>query len=287
MWGANTNDSASALALEEHVGYKKYVKALNTTLNGGRAPEMEYDLSDELDSQPSRRRRRQRQFAHHRARVLGTSTAAESEEFSSNGGLAPDLLERALKLYPAKHHENNAASIGWFASEQFLCSTRRLVLAASKAVSGGGQAFMYRFDWFFQSNKNCTADSNWHTPASGSNHCDEMSFVFGQPIYDEGDAPGLGYTNCSDPASAYFDPHCFTCHFDAREARFSLAVGKFWTQFAATGAPGAAWPAFTPTARKNIVLRPSSAGIFEAEEDVGRPEACALWDEVAAAHSQH
>ena len=25
-----------------------------------------------------------------------------------------------------------------------------------------------------------------------------MSFVFGQPVFDSGDPPGLGYTNCSD-----------------------------------------------------------------------------------------
>ena len=37
-----------------------------------------------------------------------------------------------------------------------------------------------RFDWLFQSTTTCVADSNYHTPTSGSNHCDEMTFVYGQ-----------------------------------------------------------------------------------------------------------
>ena len=45
------------------------------------------------------------------------------------------------------------------------------------------------------------ADSNYHDPKSGSNHCDEMTFVFGQPIFDNQDPPGYSYTNCSDPRS--------------------------------------------------------------------------------------
>ena len=71
-----------------------------------------------------------------------------------------------------------------------------------QAVSQGGLAFVYRFDWLFQSDTSCIADSNYHDPASGSNHCDEMTFVMGQPIYDNQDPPGYAYSNCSDPNSA-------------------------------------------------------------------------------------
>merc|ERR1712179_396270 len=89
------------------------------------------------------------------------------------------LLREALALYPPKPtSENNAQLVGWFQSDETLCKVRREVMAAA-TTGRATQAYMYRFDWFFQSNKSCTADSNYHDPASGSNHCDEMTFVFG------------------------------------------------------------------------------------------------------------
>jgi len=208
---------------------------------------------------------------------------------------ATALLERAKILYaPHKFGDkgdpfgNNAALIATVWSDIFLCNTKRQMVAASKAVTAsGGSAFLYRFNWFFQSDSRCIADSNYHTPASGSNHCDEMSFVYGQPIFDNQDAPGYSYTNCSDPASVYYDEkRCVGCQFDKQEAALSAAVGQFWSDFARTGAPGTheAWPAFTAADPNNIVLEPLSqdGSPFIVEQNMGRPDACALWDEVEA-----
>jgi hypothetical protein len=108
------------------------------------------------------------------------------------------------------------------------------------------------------------------------------TFVFGQPIFDNQDAPGYSYTNCSDPGSRYYDKkRCTGCAFDAREAAFSRAIGGYWTQFARAGAPanGSEWPAVSPTAAQTegIYLR---AGEVATERDGGRPEACELWDDV-------
>ena len=269
LWGANTNDSAHPYQLRMYVSEQEYVHELNRTLHGEGSPSA-YRKVGSLHHQ------RVREQQHRGAHVLQQE--------------GDDLLRRALALYPprsavagaSKNSSNNAALVGWFQSDQFLCSTRRDVLAASRAVSGGGLSFMYRFDWFFQSSSTCIADSNWHTPASGSNHCDEMTFVFGQPIFDNQDPPGYSYTNCSDPASVYYDPdRCTGCHFHEKEAAFALAIGEFWTSFAARGEPSAArgtWPAFTASAPRNIVLHPNDFGI---ETNLGRAEACVLWDEAA------
>lgn len=273
LWGANTNDSAHPLYPGEYVSEREYIHELNRTIHGERAPEAARHL----------RTRRRHHDRLQQARLPSATSILELPDHHN-------LLERALKLYPPRRAAagtsnnalNNAGLVGWFQSDQFLCSTRRDVLAASKAVSHGGKAFMFRFDWFFQSNSSCTADSNWHTPDSGSNHCDEMTFVFGQPIFDNQDPPGYSYTNCSDPASAYYDPkRCTGCHFDRREAAFAVAIGKFWTTFAARGTPSAIegeWPAFTTDAPQNIVLHPEGNIL---ETNMGRSDACALWDDVA------
>ena len=72
------------------------------------------------------------------------------------------------------------------------------------------------------------------------------------------------------------------CAFDQREAGFSLAMGEFWSHFAQHGAPTAdgAWPAFTAGAPRNIYLKPDD---IKVETNLGRGEACALWDDVARA----
>ena len=289
LWGANTNDSASPFALNEYVSKAAYVRQLNATVHGAHHPSYSHSGGGSVSTArlPAWRGRRHKSSVMRASRALAAAMATSSQEATASDD---DLLKRALALYPPRTPGifkpdplgNNAPLIGWFESDQFLCGARREVLAASAAVSGGGAAFAYRFDWFFQSSKSCIADSNYHDPKSGSNHCDEMSFVHGQPIFDNQDAPGLGYHNCSDPASLYYDEkRCVGCAFDAREARLSAAVGAFWARLAARGAPSAdsdVWPAFTAAERRGIVLHPDASHV---EADMGRPEACALWDDVA------
>jgi hypothetical protein len=180
----------------EYVTKEQFIKQLNATVHGGGGgPGLgDSDLATGTGTDPARaRRQRQRR---HRGRVLGgaggSGTIGGGGADSGGGSGGDSLLKRALALYPpresgAVHHPlgNNAELVGWFESDQFMCNARREVLAASKAVSAGGAAFLYQFDWWFQSDKRCSADSNWHTPLSGSNHCDEMTFVFGQPIFGE------------------------------------------------------------------------------------------------------
>ena len=104
-----------------------------------------------------------------------------------------------------------------------------------------------------------------------------------QPIFDNQDPPGYSFTNCSDPRSQYYDrEHCTGCHFNQKEAEFSFTLGRFWTQFARSGAPSSKfgeWPAIGTKAleARNIYLR---AGEVSVEKDMGRPEACAFWDDV-------
>jgi carboxylesterase type B len=309
LWGMNTNDSAHPLG-PEYVSEEKFVEQLNRTVHGYRPPEVTDQVEDST-LEPSRNRGQKkilggRSGARHQALALGSSirggaAIGNATALASGGVLLADdqddnLLARALEIYPPRHLGqgpdhlgNNAALIGWFNSDRALCSSLRDMRLAAKAVSAGGRAFMYRFDWFFQSSKTCVADSNYHNPSSGSNHCDEMTFVFGQPIFDNQDAPGYSYTNCSDPASAYYDKErCVGCAFDAREAKFALAIGAFWTNFAATGDPNGGshertamaavrWPAFTESTPQNIVLHPDATRV---ESNMGRTKACALWDEV-------
>eukprot|EP00038_Savillea_parva_P007585 m.171166 g.171166 ORF g.171166 m.171166 type:complete len:798 (+) comp13340_c0_seq1:250-2643(+) len=266
--------------------------------------------ADDVDHDHARLPRRWQQRRRHVQRVLSSSstppatatladgtdpwparphlTALASRNPQRHHTLAPDvaanLLERALELYPprdkSKEHPygDNAALVGWYQSDQFMCAAKREVLAASRAVSNGGRAFLYRFDWFFQSTSTCVADSNYHNPKLGPNHADDMTFVFGQPIFDNQDPPGYSYTNCSDPASVYYDAQrCVGCAFDTIESTFAYMVGEFWTQFARSGDAGAGWQPFNATRMGNIVLHPNSVVM---ETNLSRTPQCELWDEV-------
>ena len=94
------------------------------------------------------------------------------------------LLHRALALYPpTSHSQGNIDRVVWFESDKFLCATRRnlklyarVADVSNKRVPGGvgagagrekAQQFFYRFNYWFQSNKTCTAESNYHGPALG------------------------------------------------------------------------------------------------------------------------
>ena len=294
LWGGNTNDSANPYNLQMKLGREQYIRELNETIrHGGHGGQGGHGADYAAQRRGGRRRRQRRRhferlrrawsvFGGHRRRRASSSSSASDLSLE-----ADRLLRRALELYPPRDDERNGPNVGWFQSDQFLCGQRRELQAAAQAASGGGKAFLYRFDWLFQSTTTCVADSNYHDPRSGSNHCDEMSFVYGQPIFDNQDPPGYSYTNCSDPRSVYYDKdRCVGCAFDAAEAALSRAMGRFWTTFAAGGAPRGAprggagvWPAFTPSsAPLNVVLHPDA---IVTERDMGRPAACAFWDTVA------
>lgn len=281
LWGANTNDSANPYMLQMKLGRKEYIRELNDTIrHGGHHNHGQH---------PGLRRRGQRQSHFQRLRQAWSVHGRRSPYTIATDldVIADELLRRALELYPPRDDDANGPNMGWFQSDQFLCGQRRELLAAARAATGGGQAFLYRFDWLFQSSTTCIADSNYHDPASGSNHCDEMTFVYGQPIFDNQDPPGYSYTNCSDPESVYYDKQrCVGCTFNPKEAAFSFSIGRFWRSFAAHGTPNdghdAMWPPFTPASPLNVVLHPSEIAV---ERDMGRSDACAFWDAVAGSHA--
>ncbi|EGB12776.1 hypothetical protein AURANDRAFT_13973, partial [Aureococcus anophagefferens] len=70
-----------------------------------------------------------------------------------------------------------------------IASSLGLRRTAAGFEEAGAKAYLYRFDYWFQSDETCTAVANWHPPEFGSMHQDEISFVFGQPI-----KMNLGYT---------------------------------------------------------------------------------------------
>ena len=82
-----------------------------------------------------------------------------------------------------------------------LLLMRALCSKASKTPGRTAGQYLYRYDYWFQSNQSCTTQSNYHVPSLGSMHQDEVSFVFGQPIF-----MFVGYTNCTNPKSEFYDP---------------------------------------------------------------------------------
>ena len=183
------------------------------------------------------------------------------------------------RLYPATADpRENSRRMGWKASDSMLCGLRRTAAGFEEA---GAKAYLYRFDYWFQSDETCTAVANWHPPEFGSMHQDEISFVFGQPI-----KMNLGYTNCSEPGPTY-DKSCLGCAFDATEAAFAKKVGQFWTNFAASGDPNkrggsdalGEWPRAAED--RNIVLEPTADMKMRDEPKVGAAN-CDVWDAIAA-----
>ena len=209
------------------------------------------------------------------------------------------LASALIALYPPRDNrtDDHVDLMGWWSSDRMLCGLRRTAAAFAAAPPTKGQVHLYRYNYFFQSNRVCTAASNWHDPSWGSVHQDEVSFVFGQPIF-----MNIGYTNCSVPGWSGFDRSCLDCHFNTTEAAFARAVGRLWTSFAASGDPGvregiergevqeaanAEWPRFGAGGR-NVLLHPQHtqpAGApqrMQAEFALGRPAYCEVWDEVDA-----
>ena len=76
-----------------------------------------------------------------------------------------------------------------------MSSTARIARGFAKA---GARAYAYRHDHFYTSNDVCTAVPNYHAPSLGAMHQDELSFVFGQPIFM--DLGGV-LPNCSVPGA--------------------------------------------------------------------------------------
>jgi len=213
------------------------------------------------------------------------------------------LLERVLALYPAAEVPGgsvvNVHSLGRIEADQMHCGLRQRAAALEKARAGS--AFVYRFNYWYQSNKQCTAVPNYHRDYLGAVHQDEVTFVLGQPNFmEDGSCCGKwglseGQEGCSKlkRCTACYDPTLgegYKAYFNDKEFAFARRVGEFWTNTAATGNPNQregnptsmaatgtnAWP---PAAQGGIVLDALLPGGFKTEKDLyDNPAICKLWD---------
>ena len=194
------------------------------------------------------------------------------------------LADALADAYPPhlKSMADNIDRKGWYSSDRMLCGLKRTAALFSEASGTAGHTYLYRYNYWFQSNETCTAVANYHDAYYGSMHQDEVSFVFGQPI-----KMNIGFTNCSDPGWSGYNPTCLGCVFDQKEAGFAKTVGRLWTSFAAGRV--SEWPKYGASGGRNVLLEPSRLWlpgvpqIMRSEEGIGRGEKCALWDVVEGA----
>jgi len=220
----------------------------------------------------------------------------------------PELESEVVALYPPATippHQNgsihNVQSLGRVESDQGHCSMRRRALALEKV--GKGNAFVYRFNYWYQSNAKCTAVPNFHLPYLGAVHQDEVTFVMGQPNFmEQGSCCGKwglseGAEGCAKDSScvACYDEafgEGYAAYFNAKEFAFARRIGTMWTNFAASQNPnnrdeGAGvsiddavqWPGI---ADGGVVLDADVTGGVAVEKDLHQnPALCALWDKVS------
>jgi len=213
------------------------------------------------------------------------------------------FLERALALYPPNHDHlvQNLHILGSINSDHMLCGVRQRISLVNKHLPG--KAFMYRFNYWYQSNPKCTADPNYHDNMTGPRHEDEVTFVMGQPIFMfDGACCGkwgarLKREPCKQQAEcvACWDPSLgegYHGYFNDKEWDFSQRVGEYWSNLARYGTPNKPnsndWPAFSQADKvdKNIVLDANLPLQHKQELTLyDNPAICSFWDEVDGFHS--
>jgi len=150
--------------------HRRYVRSLNQTIHGEEQHEVdgkEDKTQERVQTAAYKRAHKRSRHARHRRRAaLGlTSKNNGNSKRRGSGGSSepgpdpfPELFQRALKLYPPRHHYIGPLDFGdsadletWYESDMTLCSQRRDAAAAQKALDkSGGRAWSYRYDWFFQ-----------------------------------------------------------------------------------------------------------------------------------------
>mmetsp|Transcript_14921 Transcript_14921/g.42880 ORF Transcript_14921/g.42880 Transcript_14921/m.42880 type:complete len:580 (+) Transcript_14921:66-1805(+) len=222
--------------------------------------------------------------------------------------VGPQHIKEALALYPADSADlvRNVQRLGSIGSDRMLCGIRQRLSLVNKVHPG--HAYMYRFNWWYKSNSECSAEPNYHSPEIGAVHEDEVTFVMGQPIFmQQGSCCGKwGPKLAREPCAQA--PECVACwrpdfgegyraYFNEQEWNFSAIVSGFWAAFAATGTPNGRWrdAAGTQTAKwpefpqggavtHNIVLDADLPGMSAIEQTLyDDPSICSFWDRVGAA----
>jgi len=209
-------------------------------------------------------------------------------------------LTRALALYPPDHNDTvqNVHRLGSVSSDKMLCSVKRRVSLVNRIKPAS--AFMYRFNWWYQSNPACTAEPNFHPSFMGAVHEDEVTFVMGQPIFMfDGACCGKFGTKllrepCQQKSSCVscWDPSFgsgYHAYFNEKEWKFSQLVGGFWATFAGTGSPNGLskngpWPVFADgeAITQNIVLDADLPHQYVTEATLYNDKRlCEFWDVVS------
>lgn len=227
-------------------------------------------------------------------------------------------LEDALALYPPTTHKSveNVHQLGRVSSDsvqtplrrllypavdkpclpQMLCSARQRALAFNKAHAG--RAFMYRFNYWYQSNRRCTAVPNYHRDYMGAVHQDEVTFVMGQPNFmEDGSCCGRwglseGAEGCAkeERCTACYDTELgegYKAYFDEKEWAFTRMIGSYWTN-SASGSPNdpvmaalPEWPGITGGVA--VMDADVSPGMVVETSVNGDSRICELWDKINGA----
>jgi carboxylesterase type B len=207
------------------------------------------------------------------------------------------FLETVLQIYPAAlggASVDNVHSLARIESDQMHCSLRMRARLLSKVT----EAYVYRFNYWYQSNQQCSAVPNFHLPYFGAVHQDEVTFVMGQPNFmEDGSCCGKwglseGEEGCDQlqECTACFNRSFgegYRAYFNEKEFDFSRLIGRFWTNFAASGNPNTrdslqvteeSWPAIE---HGGIVLDADLKSSHAVERELYENAAvCKLWGSV-------
>merc|ERR1719231_445576 len=171
-------------------------------------------------------------------------------ELGDDVDAARRLLPAARSLYPADNTPGGSGTdvetLAQAESDREHCGARRRA-AALDAVRPGS-AFVYRFDYWYKSNAACTAVPNFHRDYLGPVHQDEVTFVMGQPNFMEAGSCCGRWGLSEGEESCAREAKCTACfntsfgegyhaYFNPKEYRFARLIGRFWTNFAASGDP--------------------------------------------------
>jgi len=215
-----------------------------------------------------------------------------------------DMLTEALSLYPADTTTNgdsipNLHRMGSVESDQMSCKLRHRARLFNFARPG--KAFVYRFNYWYQTNELCSAIPNFHLPYMGAVHQDEVTFVMAQPNFmQDGSCCGKwglsqGVEGCARLAE------CTQCYnqstgdgyhgyFNQKELAFSKMIGNYWTTFTSGNPNPPGMTASTTNNSKEFWPHISYGGlVFDADETGGAKvevelyndhRICDFWDKI-------
>eukprot|EP00040_Diaphanoeca_grandis_P035367 m.222224 g.222224 ORF g.222224 m.222224 type:complete len:610 (-) comp33366_c1_seq7:322-2151(-) len=219
------------------------------------------------------------------------------------------VLAEALALYPVDSTTEgpslaNLHRLGSVESDQMSCGLRSR--ARLFDLARPGDAYCYRFNYWYQSNSQCTAVPNYHKSYMGAVHQDEVTFVMAQPNFmEDGSCCGKWGLSQGEEGCARL-AECTQCYnetfgvgyqayFNDKELSFAKMIGKFWTTFS-TGNPNPPADAAEEEETRSQFWPSISYGglVFDADEESGAkvevelyddPKICQFWAKAASANA--